>query len=536
MRSAAERMRLHLRLALAGAWLFLEKAFLDLFVDYAAIARAEGLGAALRVGQHWGLRFLVSFAIAAVLFGYLRGGGELRAADAAGRAAPLRVRFLLLHIALLVPLIPLSMLLYGRESPLPFTVVVALWVGFAALAAGALLAFFAPWALWRRAATALGPLSLYAALAAAGSVLAMGWSQQLWTTMADITFQVVYRLLRWFIPHLDIEPSQRVIDTGHFTVYIDQVCSGLEGLGLMLAFCTVLLLLFRREYRFPRALLLIPLALLLSFLLNIARIAALVLIGHQGYPDIAIYGFHSQAGWLAFNAAAAGVALVSLRTPWLTQGDAAAAGRENPTAAYLLPFLALLLAGMLSRAVSGTVESFYWLRLLAVALAVSYAWPRLRGVAWRCTWRGPLIGAVVFVLWLACGQLLGKPLATLPSVATLGGSLGALYLGFFVLLTVAASPLAEELALRGFLLRRIAAERFEELPPARAGAGPWLLSALVSGFLGGDQWLAAALGGLLFGRLYMRTARLGEAVAAHATANALLTVMLLFGPGQSVAK
>src|SRR5579862_5105542 len=62
------RMRLHFRLALAAAWLFLEKAFLDLFVDYGAIARAEGLGAALRVSQHWGFRFLVSFAIATVLF------------------------------------------------------------------------------------------------------------------------------------------------------------------------------------------------------------------------------------------------------------------------------------------------------------------------------------------------------------------------------------------------------------------------------------------------------------------------------------
>jgi len=528
-------MRLHLRLALAAAWLFLEKAFLDVFVDYAAIARAEGLGAALRVGQHWGFRFLVSFAIATVLFGYLRGSEELYAADAAGRAAPLRMRFLLLHFVLIAPLVPLSMLLYGRASSLPFTVLVGLWVLFAVPAAAALLAFFAPWGLWRRAATALGSLSLYAALAAAGSVLAMGWSQQLWTTTADVTFQVVYRLLRWFIPSLQIEPTARVIDTGHFTVYIDQVCSGLEGLGLMLAFCTVLLLLFRRQYRFPRALLLIPVGLLLSFLLNIVRIAALVLIGHQGHPDVAIYGFHSQAGWLAFNAAAAGVALVSLRSPWLTQqGAPAELSRDNPTEVYLLPFLALLLGGMLSHAASGTVETFYWLRLLAFAAALSYAWPRLRGVTWQWSWRGPLTGAVVFALWLGCARFLGQSLGAAPALASSAGPVGVLYATFYLLVAAVASPLAEELALRGYLLRRIATERFEGLAPAQAGTGAWLLSAVASGLLAGDQWLAGVIAGIFFARLYMRTGRLAEAVSAHATANVLVATLLLFTRGHGV--
>lgn len=69
----------------------------------------------------------------------------------------------------------------------------------------------------------------------------------------------------------------------------------------MLAFSTVLLLLFRGEFTFPRALLLVPAALVLSFALNIARIAVLVLIGDAGYPGVA-YGFHSQAGWIAFTA------------------------------------------------------------------------------------------------------------------------------------------------------------------------------------------------------------------------------------------
>ncbi len=50
----------------------------------------------------------------------------------------------------------------------------------------------------------------------------------------------------------------------------------------MLAFCTAWLWYFRREYVFPRALVILPGAVLLIFLLNAVRIAALVLIGDAG--------------------------------------------------------------------------------------------------------------------------------------------------------------------------------------------------------------------------------------------------------------
>ncbi len=33
------------------------------------------------------------------------------------------------------------------------------------------------------------------------------------------------------------------------------------------------------------------------FALNALRIAILMLIGNAGFPDVAAYGFHSQAGW-----------------------------------------------------------------------------------------------------------------------------------------------------------------------------------------------------------------------------------------------
>ena len=67
-----------------------------------------------------------------------------------------------------------------------------------------------------------------------------------------------------------------VLRTNRFAVQIADVCSGLEGVGLMLAFSGAWLLYFRDEYIFPRALLLIPAGVAAIFALNVLRIAALI--------------------------------------------------------------------------------------------------------------------------------------------------------------------------------------------------------------------------------------------------------------------
>lgn len=520
-------------MAIAAGVLLLEKAFLNLFVDFERAQTAEGLGAVVRITQHAVFRFLVSFAIAVVLFGFLRGRGDLRDANATARAAPpLRVRWLLVHLALVVPLLPLSTSLYGHTMGVPLGGVVTLWLLFASLAAAALLAALAPWAVWEKAARALGNGWWYAAIAAAGAALAMEWSQKLWTGMARVTFEAVQWLLGWVVPTVETDPARLIIDTGRFAVSIDPVCSGLEGMGLMLAFCTVLLLLFRREFIFPRALLILPAGLLLIFTLNIARIAALVLIGNAGYASIAVYGFHSQAGWIAFNGAAVGVALVSVRSRWLSRaaGDhGATIADDNPTAVYLLPYLVLLLASMVSHAASAGFEDLYWLRLLAAGALLGYSWPRLHGVDWRFSWRGVLAGAAAFALCITVARLVLTPagmpgaLAALPSIPRNGWLIGHILVG------VVVAPVVEELAFRGYLLRRIRAVDFESTSPRLAGGVGLIVSSLAFGLCQGASWPMGMVAGLVFGLVYMRTERLGEAAAAHVTTNALIAVAVLAG-------
>jgi exosortase E/protease (VPEID-CTERM system) len=340
----------------------------------------------------------------------------------------------------------------------------------------------------------------------------------------------VRHVLAPILPQLQADPKQLVLATDRFAVQVSDVCSGLEGAGLLLAFVCVWLLCFRKEYFFPRALLLIPIGLALSFALNVLRIAALMLIGHAGFPDVAVYGFHSQAGWIAFNCAAGLIAIASRRSSYFNR-SAAATDRsqrtENPTAAYLLPFLAILGAGMLVHAASPGFETWYGVRLLAALAALAWSWPQLRRLPWRCSWRGPAAGVAVFALWWLASRWLTRPSAMPTQLAALPAAARTAWIVVRTLAAVVTVPIAEELAYRGYLMRRLVAADFDAVPFQRVGVVALLLSALAFGVMHGSMWPAGIIAGIAYGLVAQRSGLFGDAVVAHATTNALLAAYVI---------
>jgi exosortase E/protease (VPEID-CTERM system) len=299
---------------------------------------------------------------------------------------------------------------------------------------------------------------------------------------------------------------------------------------LTLAFSTLWLVYLRREYIFPRALVLIPLSLIAIFGLNVLRIAALFLIGNSGFPDVALYGFHSQAGWIAFNAVACALVYFSRRSRWLNRiahAPADAAEIHNPTATYLMPLLAILAAGVLSHALSGKFEVFYPLRLFAgVAILILFR-ANLYRIDWTFSWRGPIAGLAVFILWLGSARAF-LPASGAPDVLnSLSPTLRWMWISSRLLASILTVPIAEELAYRGYLMRRLGHADFESIP---FGAVRWpalTLSSAAFGLGHGALWLPAIVTGCIYGLVAILTGRLGEAVAAHVTTNALLAVMVL---------
>lgn len=528
---ARPRWGLLVRLFVAAGFLAAETLLLSGLIQGTPIDAVSGAALITREVQHWIFRFAIAYAASFAILIYLRGADRVQASPDL-RDAPLRMRWLLLHAALLIPFAVLSAMLY-RPGPLPFWLLSLLWHGCGFAAALALAAGLAPLPAWAQALRQTGGLPVYSLLPAAGALLAFRASQLLWSPAAAATYRLVRTAVRPFYPSLRSDASTLTLATDHFSVQISEVCSGLEGVGLMLVFCAAWLWRFRREYIFPRALIIVPVAVVLIFLLNVVRIAALVLIGEAGYPQVAIVGFHSQAGWIAFNLAAFGIAFAVKRSAWLTRATEPRAREHEATPAYLMPLLAILAAGMIAHALSPGFDLLYPLRLLwaVAALWVYRRW--YRDLDLKFSWRGLAAGVAVYGLWTAFAHFLSAPAATPSVLSTLSPPLRAVWIGCRIAAAVFTVPIAEELAYRGYLMRRIVSREFTAVAWRSV---PWpaiAVSAAAFGITHGSLWFPGILAGLVYGLLAARTGKIGEAIAAHATSNALIVMqVLLFGQWQ----
>jgi exosortase E/protease (VPEID-CTERM system) len=417
-------------------------------------------------------------------------------------------------------------------SGAPTNAIAAAWLasGIAAIALGAFSLL--PVASWTLLIEGTGYLWLYALVAVTVACTVGNAARLLWDPAAHATLTLVYGMLRPFLSGVFANPAAMTIGTARFSVEIAQECSGLEGIGLILAFTGVWLLLFRKECRFPNALVLIPAGVVIMFLFNAVRIAILVAIGNAGAERIALGGFHSQAGWIAFIVVALGLVVSARYVPWLMAAAThSSQSTENPTAAYLLPFIAILASGMASTAASGGFEWFYPLRFFAATAALWYFRRQYSSLEWRFTWFGPAAGVIVFILWTALDGSTNPLADTMPAaLAGVPESSRYLWIAFRVLAATVTVPLAEELAFRGFLLRRLIAPEFESVSLQKFSLTALAISSVLFGLLHGDRWFVGTMAGLLYGVAQMRKGKFADAVVAHATTNAMLAAsVLIFG-------
>jgi exosortase E/protease (VPEID-CTERM system) len=418
------------------------------------------------------------------------------------------------------------------------------------LAAIALLALACvPLSEWIRTVGTTTSLWVAALLAGVAAGILRHPFQSLWmsssfsvgTVLQSTTFDFVQVVLRHLLPHLVAEPARFVLGTPRFLVYIAPECSGMEGLGLVLVFTLVWLWYFRKESRFPHALLLIPCALLSVWLLNVVRIAAIILIGNAGAPDVAMVGFHSQAGWIAFTTVALVFSMATRKISWVQRvpahvngvvdesPDMAERGESPATAAYLVPFLAILAASFVSRAASGSFEWLYPLRFFAAAIAIWYFRNEYRRIDFHFGWTAPITGVGAFLIWIAPSLWPREIAANSVSagLAALSPAMRSAWIAIHIAAAVTTIPIAEELAFRGYLARRLISRGFDAVPFSSL---TWLsicISSVAFGLLQGTHWFSGIIAGAAYAWSLKRRGRFGEVIAAHATTNLLLAVWVL---------
>jgi exosortase E/protease (VPEID-CTERM system) len=410
----------------------------------------------------------------------------------------------------------------GVGIPLP-----PFWMGAMALVVLLWLNTIAPVQFWSRFAR-----EEVISLVFGGAIAALTWAftlvtQGLWDPLSAGTFNATTSLLQLFYAEIVVEPQQHILGVGDFVVHIAGVCSGYEGIGLVLAFTGFYLVIFRQDFRFPQALLLLPLGVAAIWLFNVFRIAALIGIGAGISPELALSGFHSMAGWISFVLVTFCILLLAHNSALFSSSPRRSSAQPiNFRMALLIPLVALLSATLITSAMTITVDWWYPLRVILTASALVLLWRHYRGISFRVTWFAVATGVLVFLLWLLvvpddpmASALTDQQLREVPQ------SLLIAWLVFRTLGAVVTVPLAEELAFRGYLFEVMdagnSASRWPRIP-----WGALIFSSVLFGLMHSDL-LAGLLAGVAYGLVRCYRGNVADAFVAHATTNGLLSIYVL---------
>jgi exosortase E/protease (VPEID-CTERM system) len=346
-----------------------------------------------------------------------------------------------------------------------------------------------------------------------------------WDVLAGATLRLTKALLELFESDVTIDVAERVLSVGNFSAKIENGCSGYEGIGLVAAFLSLYLWGFRARLVFPQAFMLVPLGLGAIWLLNSVRIAALISLGAHVSPDLAVRGFHSQAGWITFLTVTVGIMALAHKSAFISavphRARSPRRASDRIALAYLGPFIALMLASVVMAASAPYDRPLYALKVVAVGATL---W-MFRDVYGRWDWRvspaSVLAGLVVAAAWIATDP---EPSGGSELRLWLEGQsamVAAAWLVLRVLGAVVMVPIAEELAFRGFLHRWLTARKFESVPIGQFSLIAFAVSSLLFGLMH-ERWIAGAVSGAIFALVMYRTNRLSDPIAAHATANAAI--------------
>jgi exosortase E/protease (VPEID-CTERM system) len=411
---------------------------------------------------------------------------------------------------------------------------VCAWAGLAAIGVACLLFAAAPPRRWGRLARREWRPILISAIA--GYLIRrlsvetpQIWQTQAWDAMSEATLRATHSLLGLIYPNLVHYPPD-ILSTDDFTIQIFGPCSGVEGMALMAVFGGTYLLLFRKSLQFPKALLLIPLGMAAMWIANVLRITTLFVVGSSISHQLATHSFHSYAGWVGFTVIALGLIGLShhtlLRLETRTEPPAAVAGRRLAFA-LLVPLATMLGTSMLVAAVSSGYVGLYPFVAIPTGLALWYYRRQYGSLLGRPSWQALGIGTIVFLIWLMLeSPAAGNDEKISAWLAQLPIGWAAVWISIRVIGSVVVLPIAEELAFRGYLIRKLVSRNFETVTP---GHFTWLSFVVTSILFGAlhDRWLAGMIAGAAFAIALYHRGQLRDAIAAHITANALIALWVL---------
>ena len=205
---------------------------------------------------------------------------------------------------------------------------------------------------------------------------------------------------------------------------------------------------------------------------------------------------------------------------------------------YVFPFAIYLVMGDLTRVIlPGFDEYHIYIAYCLRTIAVGYILIRYRSLytelaRWRLDGTSVLTGVVICLLWVGLEGF--YPMFSSADVHYDPAIFDTAAFGFLILVRFAGSvlvaPLIEELFCRSFLMRYVIDERWQDVPIGTYTLGSFVIVTLFFGF-SHFRWLPGILTAVLLNLLLYRTKNLSSCVVAHATANLLLLVYVVYTGG-----
>jgi CAAX prenyl protease-like protein len=135
----------------------------------------------------------------------------------------------------------------------------------------------------------------------------------------------------------------------------------------------------------------------------------------------------------------------------------------------------------------------------------------------------------VFLIWIGFDRDAHADNGILAGLGSLPRPVKQAWLLFRTLGAVITVPIAEELAFRGFLLRRLVAEKFEDVDFGVLNWPAIIISSVGFGLMHGNRWIEGSLAGGVYAAVMIRRRSFTDAVVAHAITNALIAALVLTG-------
>jgi exosortase E/protease (VPEID-CTERM system) len=394
-------------------------------------------------------------------------------------------------------------------------------------AAGLSLLMIAPASYWRRFLREERYALLLAPAFPLCHLLVFFLAENFDDFLSKPTINIAGFILRAFYENVRIDMPNRMLGISDFSVIIDGMCSGYEGIGMMLVFITWYLATHRKDLRFPAALLLLPLGAVLIWLSNCLRIAALVAIGSSFSSDVAMEGFHVNAGWICFIAVSLLMMTIAGNSRSICKTPATHHLAIDSGNALAIPFLVMLAATLLSSAISTSFPWLYPVRILATGIAISVLWKHFAFKMFSGAPFAILAGAIVFILWIVLvpspaeeNKKFYETLFSAPPLVAIG------WIATRLLGAILIVPIAEELAFRAYIPALLDDARNGERNTGKFQWLPFLASSTAFGMLH-TAWLAGTIAGAAYYVVKLWNGRLSDAIVAHMTTNLLLSCYIL---------